>query len=191
MLATLSSVLFNALAIVGQPVDADVKTHRAPAMPIERLDVVALGSSGGGAQGCRLIGELTLWVSRQVNVLDDTNAVTGSIEAGLAQFSQQAKLQGCVPGGSLDLSGRFVNFLVTDARASFGRYTARELAGKLARNSYRLAHKEGAPINLANAFESNVLGAESYRFTIVLIRNGEVGSYDAVIDRERVQTGVQ
>jgi len=188
MLATLISLLFSSLAIVGHSADADVKTHRAPDRFIERLDVVALGLPGGDVtQSCRLNGDVTLWVSRQVNVLDDMNDAVGSVEAGLAQFSPHAKLQGCVPGdASLDLSGQLVNFLVTDARASFGRHKAGELAAKLTRNSCRLAHREGAPIDLVNGFESNAFGAVSYRFTIVLIRDGDSGSYDAVIHRDRV-----
>jgi hypothetical protein len=186
MLATLISLLLNILAIVGYWEDADAKAPEAASAGVEHLDLVAFNSPADGTQGCRLTGEVTLWVSRQVNVLDGTNHAVGSVEAGLAQFSPQAKLQGCMPGGApLDLSGRLVNFLVTDARASFGRREAGALATRLTRDSYRLAHREGAPILLVNDFVSNAFGAVSYRFTIVLIRDGDSGSYDAVIHRDR------
>jgi len=186
MLATLISLLLNLLAVVGYWEDAGVKAQAAPSTRVERLDLVAFDSPGDGTQGCRLTGEVTLWVSRQVNVLDGANAAVGSVEAGLAQFSREAKLHGCMPGGApLDLSGRLVNFLVTDARASFGRHEAGALAAKLTRDSYRLAHLESAPILLVNDFESNAFGAVSYRFTIVLIRDGDSSSYDAVIHRDR------
>jgi hypothetical protein len=63
-------------------------------------------------------GEVILWVSRPVEILDDVRVSLGAIEAGLAQFGKGSKLKGCVPDGdALDLSDQFANFLVADNRS--------------------------------------------------------------------------
>src|SRR5882672_7279107 len=77
----------------------------------EGIDVSAVGALGNRLAACHLTGDVTLWVSRPVEILDDMHKSVGSIEAGLAQFGERSTLRGCVPDGSvLDLSGQFANF---------------------------------------------------------------------------------
>ena len=142
---------------------------------------------------CRLSGRVTLWVSRPVEVLDDTQESLGVIAAGLAQFSRKSKLEKCVPdGGALDLSDQFANFLIADEgslkRGHFGRKEAGAFASLLAQDFYHLADREGTLIPLVDGIKTSAIGSVSYRFRIMLIRGAKSGSIDAIINRETLGT---
>ena len=163
------------------------------AASMENIDVSAQGVLGNRLAACRLSGQITLWVSRSVNVLDDMREDLGTIEAGLAQFSKGSKLEGCAPDdAALDLSEQFVNFLVADGRplegGTFGHTEAGVFASQLTQGFYHLAEHQGTLIPLVDGVKANGLGSASYQFMIILIRNAKPGSFDAVISRETVRT---
>jgi hypothetical protein len=188
MLTALMWVLTGGIAILGSPGQTGANLSQLSRPTTERIEISVAGALGNDLAACRLTGEVTLWVSRPVAVLDDMHENAGSVEAGLAQFGKQSSLGGCVPdGGVLDLSDRFANFLVVDDEpwrsGTFGRTEAGILAAQLARDAYHLAHPEGASISLTDGFTLNAPGSVPYRFMIVLIRNVDSGSFDAVIYR--------
>jgi hypothetical protein len=169
---------------------ADVQVH-LPAT--ERIDILAPAASENTLSLCRLTGEVILWVSRRVDVVDEMGARLGAIEAGLAQFAAGSQLQGCVPdGAALQLSDRFANFLVAGEQSvpsgSAGHRDAAALASQLAQDFYHLAEQRGRIIPLVDGINVRALGSVRYRFHIVLIRNGSSGAMDAVIHRETTGT---
>jgi hypothetical protein len=185
-------VLAGTVTCLGADAQAEPNAGRqGPAT--ETLDISAPAMSGNGLSDCRLTGQVILWVSRPVAVLDDMRENLGAVEAGLAQFGAGSKLEGCVPdGATLDLSDRFANFLVADdrrlKRGAFGRTMAGAFASQLAQEFYHLAEPEGTLIPLVDGLRKSAIGSVSYRFTIVLIRSAKFGSFDAVIHRETVGT---
>ena len=159
----------------------------------QSIDISVAATPGNPLATCRLAGQVILWVSRPVAVLDDMQENIGIIEAGLAQFGPGSTLEGCAPDGvSLDLSDRFANFLVTDEGAANslanGRRKGGVLASQLAAGFYQLAEQNGMPIPLVNGLKVDALGSVSYQFTVVLIRNAGSGSFDAYVGRETMRT---
>ena len=159
----------------------------------ETIDISAQAVPGNRLSVCRVTGQVILWVSRRVAVLDEMRENLGAIEAGLAQFGAGTKLEGCVPDGAgLDLSNQLVNFLIADDQAlrngGPGRGEVGALASQLAQNFYHLAEQEGTLIPLMHGLEMSTIGSVSYQFTIVLIRNAKFGCFDAVIHRETLRT---
>jgi hypothetical protein len=157
------------------------------------VDVSANGVLGNRFADCRLTGHITLWVRRELVVLDDMQLDVGTIDAGLAQFGKGSKLQGCIPDGrAIDLSGRFADVLIADDRPTqhgvFTREEAAALASQLAQDFYRLVEVEGSVVPLVDAPTLAAIGSASYRFTIVLIRDGKSGAIDAIVQRQTVRT---
>lgn len=192
MLKELIAVLAGTVTGLGG--DAKAKPSAGHLGPeTETLDISAPAMPGNWLSDCRLTGQVILWVSRPVAVLDDMRENVGAVEAGLAQFGADSKLERCVPDdATLDLSDRFVNFLVADDRrlkgGSFGRTMAGAFASQLAQDFYHLAESEGTLIPLVEGLRKSAIGSVSYRFTIVLIRSAKSGSFDAVIHRETLGT---
>jgi hypothetical protein len=89
-------------------------------------------------------------------------------------------------GKAIDLSGWFVNFLVTDSSgASDGdRAHAASIASQLAQDFYHLADDHGTIISLVDGSTIGVLGSAAYRFHVVLLRNARSGAADATVQRE-------
>jgi hypothetical protein len=117
----------------------------------------------------------------------------GFVEAGLAQFNSNAKLENCVPDGqALDLSDRFVNFLIADNRpwkgGQFGEHQARAVASLLADDFYQLADSDGTKIPLIDGARISAIGSTAYRFAIVLVAGPQPSVIDAVISRETART---
>lgn len=157
------------------------------------IDISARPLFGHRLPECRLTGEVVLWVSRPVAILDDMHVSLGVVEAGLAQFAKGSKLEGCVPdAATLNLSDQFANFLVADGRSlpsgAFGRREAAGCASGLAQDFYQLAELEGTLIPLVEGIKIGAIGSVSYRFKVVLIRDAKSGSIDAVVVRETVGT---
>jgi hypothetical protein len=181
----------EALAQATEKLELNAPQTQRPATA--NVDISALAIRQNRLSECRVTGQVILWVSRAVEVLDDVRVSLGAIEAGLAQFGKGSKLQGCVPdGGTLDLSDRFANFLVADdpslRRGALGRREAAGFASQLAQNFYQLAEPEGTPIPLVEGIKMSAIGSFSYRFIIVLVRDAKSGSIDAVIHRETLGT---
>ena len=193
MLNTLIWGLVGGIAVFNAPVRADISEPQMQSPSIQTIDISAHAVLGNRLSKCRVTGEVILWVSRQVEILDDALASLGAIEAGLAQFGKRSKLQGCVPDGvALDLSNQFANFLVADdrflRRGPFGHREALAFASQLAQDFYQLAEREGTLIPLVDGIKISAIGSVSYRFTVVLVRDAKSGSFDAVIDRETLGT---
>src|SRR5262245_35418421 len=193
MIRTLTAALTAGIAAFTGVIQAATIASRMESPAVERIDISAPGVLGNRLAACRVVGQVTLWVSRPLEILDDMRESLGTIEAGLAQFSKGSKVEGCVPAGAaLDLSDRFANFLIADDRplreGVFGRVAARALASQLAQDFYHLVDPAGTPIPLVNGLEVSALGAVSYQFTVVLIRHGESASLEAVISRETIRT---
>ena len=129
-----------------------------------------------------------------MDILDEMHLSLGVIEAGLAQFGHGSKLKGCVPdSGGLDLSDRFANFLIADNRSlrpgTFNRQQAAAFASLLAQDFYRLVEiDQKQRIPLVDGIQMHATGSVKYRFSIVLVRDANSGSIDAVILRETVGT---
>jgi hypothetical protein len=186
-------VLLGWSAVLGGRVQAETIPPQLQGPPIASVDISAQGALGNNLAACRVVGQVILWVSRPVTVLDDMRESLGTIEAGLAQFSSGSRLEGCVPeGAALDLSNRFANFLVADGRPSeegaFGRREAGMFASALAQDFYHLAEHEGTLIPLVDGVRIDAIGSVSYQFAIVLIRDAKSASFDAVVYRETVRT---
>lgn len=181
-----------ALSLGAGAVNAGFTTDEAPPAT-GFVDVVVSPMPGNRMGDCRITGEITFWVSRRVAVLDDMHAHLGSIEAGLAQFNAGSQLTGCPSDGkTIDLSGRFVNFLVTDRSASgalqLDRPNAAALASQLAQDFYRLADDDGSLIPLVDCRTVGALGSAAYCFHVVLIRDDASGAIDAAVQRETLGT---
>ena len=193
MLKRLIWVLVGEFAFFGLPTQAQMNVPQIQDLPSEKIDISARAEPGNRLPSCRVTGQVVLWISRPVAVLNDMRENAGAIEAGLAQFNAGSRLEGCVPDGrALDLSDRFANVMVADERAFngeiFGREEAGVLASQLAQNLYHLAEDQGTPIPLVEGFQMRAIGSVSYQFTIVLIRNAKFHSYDAVVHRVTLGT---
>src|SRR2546423_1799308 len=133
--------LMAGIAVFNAPVRAEMSEPQMQGPSTQNIDISAHAVLGNRLSRCRVTGEVILWVSRPVEILDDALVNLGAIEAGLAQFGKGSKLQGCVPDDApLDLSNQFANFLVADDRAlrrgPFGRREALVFASQLAQNFY-------------------------------------------------------
>ena len=193
MLNRLIWTLAGGIALFSTPVRTEMSVPHMQGPASENIDISADAVLGNKLSECRVTGEVVLWVSRPVEILDDVRVSVGAIEAGLAQFGKGSKLQGCVPdGAALDLSDQFANFLVADDRSlrsgAFGRREAAVFASQLAQDFYQLAERKGTLIPLVDGIKISAIGSVSYRFKIVLIRDGKSGSIDAVIHRETLST---
>lgn len=193
MLNRLIWALVGAIAFFSGPVRTQMNVPKMQGPAIENIDISAHAVLGNGLSECRVTGEVILWVSHPVEILDDVRVSLGAIEAGLAQFGKGSKLQGCVPdGAALDLSDQFANFLVADDRSSqsgaFGRREAVVFASQLVQDFYQLAEPEGKLIPLVDGIKVSAIGSVTYRFNIMLIRDAKSGSIDAVIHRETLGT---
>jgi len=192
MLHRLMWVLVGGIAAFSAPVRSEMSGPHMQGPTTERIDISAHAVLGNRLAECRMTGDVILWVSRSVEILDDTRVSLGAIEAGLVQFGTGSKLKGCVPDGdTLDLSGLFANFLVADERSlrsgAISRPQAAVSASQLAQDFYQLAEHEGALIPLVDGI-ARAIGPASYRFKVVLIRDAKSGSFDAVIHRETLGT---
>jgi hypothetical protein len=158
-----------------------------------KMDISAPPRNANQLPRCRLSGHVTLWVSRRVAIVDEMDERLGLVEAGLAEFKADAKLEECVPDGAvLNLSDRFVNFVIADNRpwngGQFGERQARAVASLLAEDFYRLADMDGTPIPLVDGIKIGALGSTAYRFVIVLIKGAQPSAIDAVISRDTLRT---
>ena len=193
MLNTLIWGLVGGIAVFNAPVRADISEPQMQSPSIQTIDISAHAVLGNRLSECRVTGEVILWVSREVEILDDVRVRLGAAEAGLAQFGKGSKVQGCVPDdAALDLSDQFANFLVADDRpirsGALGRREAAGFASQLAQDFCQLAEREGTLIPLVDGIEIRAIGSVSYRFKIVLVRDAKSGSIDAVIHRETLGT---
>jgi hypothetical protein len=157
------------------------------------MDIAAQPRNSNRLPACHLSGALTLWVSRPVAIVDETNQRLGFVEAGLAQFNANAKLENCVPDGQvLHLSDRFVNFVIADDRpwkgGQFGEHQARAVASLLAEDFYQLADADGTKIPLVDGARIGAIGSTAYRFAIVLVTGPQPSVIDVVISRETLRT---
>jgi len=128
-----------------------------------------------------------------VAVVDETNQTLGLVEAGLAQFNTNAKIENCLPDGrALDLADRYVNFVIADKRpwkgGQFGERQARAIASLLAEDFYQLADTDGTKIPLVDRIRIGAIGSTAYQFVIVLIKGAQPSVIDAVISRETLRT---
>lgn len=185
--------LLGGSAVFGGCVQAETNAAQVQGPPVERIDISAQAALGNNLAACRVVGQVMLWVSRPVTVLDDMRESLGTIDAGLAQFSKGSRLEGCVPDGTaLDLSDQFANFLIADGRpledGVFGRRQAGMFASALAQDFYHLAEHEGTLFPLLGGVKIGAIGSVSYQFAIVLIRDAKSASFDAVVYRETVRT---
>src|SRR5262245_37245138 len=154
------------------------RDKRAARSSDEKIDISAQAVLGNGLSACRVRGQVVLWFSRPVALLDDMRENLGAIEARLAQFGGGSKLEGCVPDGvALNLSDQFVNFFVADDRPlrdqALGRGEAGVFASQLAQGFYHLAEQEGTSIPRVGGLTMSAIGSVSYRFE-------EVGSLSRV-----------
>ena len=160
----------------------------------ESVDIRAHAVGVNRLSPCRVVGDVVLWVSAPVEILDDMGVSLGVIEAGLAQFGGRAKLEGCIPDARvLDLSGRVTNFLIADNRSlrkgTFGRSQAAAAASLLAQDFYRLMEHDGKQlIPLVDGIQIGAAGSVTYRFQIVLIQDANSRSIDAVVHRDTLGT---
>jgi len=154
----------------------------------EPIDIFAQPALGNRLAACHLAGDLTLWVSRPLRVLDDMLEEQAVIEAGLLQFGGRSKLEGCLPdGATLDLSEQFANFVVTEGGAHH-RATTMALASQLAQDFFHFAHPDGTLVPLVAGIKVTARGSVAHEFMLVLIRDAKSASFDAVIFRETVRT---
>jgi len=154
----------------------------------EPIDISAQPAPGNRLAACHLAGQVTLWVSRPLRVLDDMLAEHSMVEAGLLQFGAGTTLEGCVPdSATLDLSNQFANFLVAPGGAYHGE-TVTALASQLAQEFFHLAQPDGTPVPLVDGIKVGAVGSVAHEYTVVLIRDGRSASFDAVIHRETVRT---
>jgi hypothetical protein len=186
-------VLLGWSAVLGGRAQAEIVPPQVQGPPVASVDISAQGALGNNLGACRVVGQVILWVSRPVSVLDDMRESLGTIEAGLAQFSRGTRLEGCgSDGAALDLSDRFANFLVADGRpldeGTFGRREAGMFASALVQDFYHLAEHEGTLIPLVDGVKMGAIGSVSYQFVIVLIGDAKSASFDAVVYRETVRT---
>jgi hypothetical protein len=154
----------------------------------EPIEISAAPVYGNRLPGCDLSGAVTLWVSRRLRVLDDMRKQHAVVEAGLFQFGEGSRLKGCVPdGAALDLSEQFANFVVAAGGAD-QRDKALSLASQLAQGLSHLTNDDGSLVPLVAGVRARALGSVAHEYTIVLVRDAESRSYDAVIQRETVRT---
>jgi hypothetical protein len=157
------------------------------------MDIAAQPRNTNRLPACRLTGDVTLWVSRLVAVVDEMNQTLGLVEAGLAQFNANAKIEKCLPDGqALDVSNRFVNFVIADKRpwngGQFGARQARAVASLLAEDFYQVADTDGMKIPLVDGITIGAIGSTAYQFVLVLIKGAQPRVIDAVISRETLRT---
>ena len=157
------------------------------------MNIAAQPRNTNRLPACHLTGDVTLWVSRVVAVVDETNQTLGLVEAGLAQFNTNAKIENCLPDGrALDLADRYVNFVIADKRpwkgGQFGERQARAIASLLAEDFYQLADTDGTKIPLVDRIRIGAIGSTAYQFVIVLIKGAQPSVIDAVISRETLRT---
>jgi hypothetical protein len=150
----------------------------------ERIDLYARAADS--IAECRIAGQVTLWASRAVKLMDGTRKELGTIEAGLAQFGPRSTLGHCGSNGAvLDVSNRFVNFLVADYPISGSAEAPAAqpalVAARLAMGTYQIAEQDGSVIPL---LDRAATGSVSDRLTIVLIRKETPGAFEAVVQRD-------
>jgi hypothetical protein len=156
----------------------------------EAIDVVANPLVPNRLDACRLSGEVILWASRPLRVLDDMGDERGTVEAGLAQFGDGSWLDGCTPDGTpLDISGAFTNFLVAASWPS-DRVPADavSLASQLTKGFFRLAQLDGNTQPMIEGISARAVGSVAHQFAITLIRRAPFGAYDIAINRQTVRT---
>jgi hypothetical protein len=141
----------------------------------ESIDVDVRVPVAGSVVDCRLAGQVTLWASRLVRLVDDARRDLGGIEAGLGQFGAGTRLEGCGLDG-VDVSNRFVNFVLADGSAK----QPPNIASRLAQDSVHLAEQDGTRIPLVGQ-ATGVIAPDADRLTILLIRHAHPGSFDAVV----------
>jgi hypothetical protein len=187
-------VLAAAMAVMGAPLCIELPMAQVDGPPTEIIDIWADAFGSEHISRCRVVGNVVLWVSRPVSIVDEMDRSLGLIEAGLAQFGHGSRLEACVPDAvALDLSDRFANFLIADNRSlrtgTFNRGQAAAFASLLAQNFYRLVETdERRRIPLVDGIAMRAMGSVNYRFSIVLVRDANSSSMDAVIQRETVGT---
>ena len=187
-------VLAATMVVVGAPLCTELTMAQVDGPQTERIDIWADALSGNRISRCRVRGSVVLWVSRPVDILDEMDRSLGVIEAGLAQFGQGSRLEGCgADAVALDLSDRFANFLIADNRSlrtgTFNRWQAAAFASLLAQNFYRLVETDGKQrIPLVDGIQMHATGSVKYRFSIVFVRDASSKSIDAVIHRETMGT---
>jgi hypothetical protein len=189
-LAMQSDTLPDGHPVVKSRAEMDLPRLEAPTT--ERIDIFAQPAFGNHLAACHLAGRVTLWVSRRLRVLDDMLEEVATIKAGLAQFGKGSNMKGCVSDdATFDLSDQFVNFVVADhspRNAGANREATGALASQLAQDFYHLAERDGTPVPLVDGFKISAIGSVSHQFTIVLVRNGKPGSFDAIVHRETLRT---
>jgi hypothetical protein len=165
--------------------------------PVSQFDITAPGVLGNRLPACHLVGQITEWATQSLNVWDVTGQPLGAATVGLAQFESGARLEGCAPGNfktpngtALSLEHKFVNFIVADNTVFngdvFDSASASAVAARLGSGYYQLAEKTGAAVPLVSRLPIIGVGSISFKFTIVLIKNGS--HFDAVVYRETTGT---
>ena len=97
MLSRLIWGLAGAIALFSTSALTETSVPQAQLPASATIDISARPLFGHRLPECRLTGEVVLWVSRPVAILDDMHVSLGVVEAGLAQFAKGSKLKDACP----------------------------------------------------------------------------------------------
>jgi len=156
-----------------------------------KINLTAPGVIGNTGAACHLVGQVTLWATQPTKIVAAGGRPIGSVELGLAQFANGARLDGCIPGrlhsSTLsNLSGRFIDVLaaapVFDGRAA-DRVASAKLALRLASRDAKLIDAFGQNVPLVRVDEDVGRSGTSYEVTLLLIKMRD-NTFDLVVHRE-------